>query len=290
LFVAAVSVLGCSSSIDADFAEGDVIETDDAADSLAETSTYFIFSRNDYRRCMWPMCGGEYVSRVNRATTKCADGKYAKDCYVTAVDLAAVGLSEADATKVNEGFESGLVLLRGKMENRKVGNQTASYLVASEAWVGQAATKPAGLFYNLRDNGVRCIAAPCKSTHEARVNSTLHREIAGVDFAASGANAKQVDAANAALSTEDGVIVAGTHYTVTGAAGSAWALKASEFYTRVKPQPICPEAAVPGVSYVSHDPSMCARIRYFCESGSGFSSECGCGCLPKVVAAPSKAN
>jgi hypothetical protein len=280
----AFSAVGCSGVADTQVVDSDVIEADEAADSLSETSTYFIFTRNDYRKCMWPACGGEYVKRVNRASTKCADGKSAKECYVIDVDLSAIGLSEADAAKISTGFESGLVLLRGKIANRAVGTQTATYLVASEAWVGNAAKTPSGLFYNVNDNGVRCFAAPCKSVHEARLNSSLDREVAGVDFAASGANSKQVDAANAALATKDGVIVAGTHYTVSGAGGSAWALKATEFYTRVLPAKVptsCPDETVKGVSYVSHDPSMCARIRYFCESGSGFSGECGCGCLPK---------
>ena len=233
-FVGAFGVSACSSA-GSSVADIDVLEADEAADSLAQTSTYFVYSRSDLRRCMWPICGGDYVKRVNRVSTKCADGAYAEDCYVSGVDLTAIGFSEADASKLTDGFGSGLVILRGKIEQRKVNSWTVSYLVASEAWVGQAASKATGLFYNVTDNGLRCFAAPCKSIHEARINSSLDQEIANVDFAASGANSKQVSAANSALSTNDGVIVAGTNYAVSGPGGKANALKASEFYLRALP-------------------------------------------------------
>jgi hypothetical protein len=42
----------------------------------------------------------------------------------------------------------------------------------------------------------------------------------------------------------------------------------------------CPVDGAAGVSYVSHDPSECARIDYTCATGwVGFDNECGCGCL-----------
>ena len=36
--------------------------------------TYFIVTRADTRRCVFPMCGGAYVKRVNQSDLKCADG------------------------------------------------------------------------------------------------------------------------------------------------------------------------------------------------------------------------
>ena len=46
------------------------------------------------------------------------------------------------------------------------------------------------------------------------------------------------------------------------------------------PQPACPDPDNPNVSYVSSDPSACARIRFTCAPGEVlFSDSCGCGCI-----------
>jgi len=49
------------------------------------------------------------------------------------------------------------------------------------------------------------------------------------------------------------------------------------------PQPACPDPDNPNVSYVSADPSACARIRFTCAPGeTPFSNSCGCGCTKRV--------
>lgn len=46
------------------------------------------------------------------------------------------------------------------------------------------------------------------------------------------------------------------------------------------PPPACPDPDKPNVSYVSSDPSACARIRFTCAPGETlFSNSCGCGCI-----------
>jgi hypothetical protein len=42
----------------------------------------------------------------------------------------------------------------------------------------------------------------------------------------------------------------------------------------------------PNRSYVSKDPEQCATIKFFCESGEGFSDACGCGCLEAPASEP----
>lgn len=42
--------------------------------------------------------------------------------------------------------------------------------------------------------------------------------------------------------------------------------------------PSCPNG--PDVHYISHNPQVCATIRFFCaENQTAFSNECGCGCI-----------
>src|SRR5688500_9671032 len=84
----------------APFDDGDSVEADEGEAETTDValtsgvSTYFTLKR-DFRRCMFPMCGGYYVSRVNRATTRCADGNYAAACYVAELNLSGLDVDAA---------------------------------------------------------------------------------------------------------------------------------------------------------------------------------------------------
>jgi hypothetical protein len=86
----------------------------------------------------------------------------------------------------------------------------------------------------VRDRGIRCIAAPCETHHEARLNSTASRNIAGVDLSGAGATDKAESDANMAMTSSDGIIIAGVHTRVTGPAGRSQMLKATQFYLRAQ--------------------------------------------------------
>lgn len=213
---------------------GDVASDEASADSLASTSTYFIVTRADLRRCVSPICGGVFVQRVNKDTTPCADGTTAAECHAYSYDLSAIGLDPTETDKLAGVIGDKHALVRGKLEKRTQGAYKVDVLVASEVWVGNALSTPTGIFYQVSDNGVRCVASPCGHVHEAKLDSTTARTIADVDFTHSGANAKQIAAAQAAMMNGI-VIVAGNHATVRGAGGSMSELVASELYTKVVP-------------------------------------------------------
>jgi hypothetical protein len=184
-----------------------------APDPLSNTSTFYRV-RSDLRRCVSPMCGGNFVRRVNLPLTRCADGRYRAECYVA--EILWNGQSEID---------TGQAILRGRivaMTYGKFGNLGA--LRVSESWRAASNNRPEGTFYQVRDRGVRCIVAPCPTHHEAKLNSTLSREIAGVDLV-------RVSEAPS-LSGPDGVIVAGEHVPMTGPGGKSVQLKATQVYLK----------------------------------------------------------
>jgi uncharacterized protein DUF6748 len=185
-------------------------------DSLASTSSFYAF-RRDLRRCASPRCGGYFVKLVNQARTKCADNRWQSECYVARIDWN--GETEPD---------SGRGLLRGTIRRQ---GQFGVFRV-SEAWHAASENQPSGAFFRVRDRGVRCIAAPCATHHEARLNSTVSRNVAGVDLAAANASDNVMSEATAAMTTTDGILVSGDHAPVTGPAGRSQMLKASQFYVR----------------------------------------------------------
>ena len=186
-----------------------------------EANSTFYRARRDLRRCISPLCGGYFVARVNTSSTRCADGRFRRECYVAGIDWN--GLPE------NEVVRGEIVAKRYD----RFGN--LGELRVIESWKSLGANEPAGTFYRVRDRGVRCVAFPCPTHHEAKLNSSLSRNIAGVSLAAAGLGESDISIVNAAMAAPDGVIVAGRDVRVTGPGGNSFELKATQVYVRSKP-------------------------------------------------------
>jgi hypothetical protein len=188
-----------------------------------DAGSTFYNVRPDLRRCASPLCGGYFVRRVNLPTTRCADGRSRSECYVAEID--GDGQAESD----------GAQLVRGRIVARlyeRFGN--LGVLRASESWKSLSANQPVGTFYLVRDRGVRCIAFPCPTHRETKLNSSFIRNIAGLNLEAAnlGENAALV---NAAITGADGVIVTGHDSPVQGPGGQSFELKATQVYVRTRP-------------------------------------------------------
>ena len=190
-----------------------------ADDSIKSTSTFYLV-RADLRKCRSPMCGGFFVKRVNEPSTLCLDGSMAPECYVAEIDWN--GHTSGDAAQM---------LLRGDIAagtHKTVGK--FGVLRVTELWQSASDSQPTGIFYRVRDRGLRCIAAPCPTHHEAKLNSTVSRNIAGVDLTGAHAAEASMSEALAAMTGRDGVIVVGEHAPVRGPGGRSETLKATQFY------------------------------------------------------------
>lgn len=194
---------------------------------------YYIVTRPDLRKCAAPFCGGYFVKAVNQLLTTCVDGTKQRDCHVYKLDVLALGLDDQQLEALTKHYGAGKALIRGEL-NLVPLSDTARFsvtgLVASEAWLGQGKGKPVGSFYQVKDNGVRCITYPCPSYDERKLNTRETRAIAGIDLTPSGATQDQIDAGLQALSAPGGLLAAGIHTVITGPAGKGKQLVASEFY------------------------------------------------------------
>lgn len=203
--------------------EDAVLEASDAnPDSISLTSTYYSIWR-DRRKCASPMCGGYFVSRVNRTSTQCHGGSYAVACYVVDVDLEALGLEAKEAAAFRKAIDAGQAVLRGSI---KLGTQGLGFLLATEGYSAATTVAPTGIFYRASDSVVRCLSARCKSVHEAKLNSTLSRDIAVLDLSGVGASDDQLTGAYSELA-KGSLIVAGSNT-------SRSVLLASQFYLRAR--------------------------------------------------------
>jgi hypothetical protein len=204
------------------------------ADGLNADNWTYYSARPDYRKCMWPMCGGVFVKRVNQPQTKCADGKWAKECYVAQLDWSELGLSEADQSAADSAARSGQAVLRGQLGTFNGKSMSYSVFEVSEAWRAATENAPTGIFYRAQESGIVCITFPCPVLEATRLNRKVKptATYAGVDLSPSGATQDQLDAGWKELSG-NGLIVAASLEKVTGPAGAMDGLSASQFYTKI---------------------------------------------------------
>jgi hypothetical protein len=226
---------GCASAADE--------ATDESGEDTAElrvrgNSGFFVVTRPDYRRCISPLCGGYYVKRVNAVTSRCGDGTYAKECYVSELDLEALGLSDEEKSNFHGEAVQGKAILRGGFESIDWSSANLSKLTVTEGWKGaNGVVNPSGTSYRVTSSGIKCITWPCPTIKEAKLNSTKSALVHGLDLGTTAAQ-EVLDEAYNALSDKDGVLVTGGHVTIHGPAGAGKTLVAAEFYTRVKPAPV----------------------------------------------------
>ncbi len=201
---------------------------------------YYVVTRRDFRRCASPMCGGFYVKRLNDSVTVCADGSRQAECYVAALKLTGLGLSEREESELRDAAFAGKAIVKGRISKaEKNGKNGTTYgtLNATEGWVGATGSTPDGTFYRVSDSGVRCVRAPCPTTTLAELNGTTEYNLLSVNLnnTASLSSEASLDRAARALSTPEGFLVVGSVGMPKCRPDSDCGpfVTASEFYLRV---------------------------------------------------------
>jgi uncharacterized protein DUF6748 len=216
---------GCAAATASDPDLDDESAIDDdvvAADSPYASSYRYFKIVADLRKCPSPGCGGWFVQRLNRTQTRCYDGTYGDSCYTAWLDWTQAKLGDANKDRMLQACEQGarsesvVAIVRGMW--RPFGDNerysSAGTFQLAEAWVAEPNSASDGVFVRIRDNGIRCIVAPCPHLDEARLNSTTAHVIDELDFSVSRLDERTIDALVAATESPDGIVVAGHRYEV----------------------------------------------------------------------------
>jgi hypothetical protein len=202
--------------------------------SVSDEPSYFEL-RRDVRRCAAPLCGGFFVSRVNRLTTVCVDGSRSAECYVADLDLSALGSSSEQEQRLSSAPED--VLLRGEIVPQSTDFGELGRLTVAEAWQGHAGIEASGAFLRVLDEGIVCITQPCLSLSAELLNSRLPEvPIAEVNLDAVGSDPSD---AFEQLNESEGLLVAALPTIVSGPGGRALGLIASEYYIPLSAPQAC---------------------------------------------------
>jgi hypothetical protein len=158
-----------------------------------------------------------------------ATGVRSTECYVAEIDWRAAGLSAAQAAAFQSEIGAGRGLIRGTIASKSYPDAgRLSVLAATEAWRAISANPPSGIFYRVSDNGVRCGTTPCFWVHNARLNSSLDRDVSSLDLSAVRVT---VEGGRKMLSAagSTGILAAGTYRATTAE------LIASQVYLHLPP-------------------------------------------------------
>jgi hypothetical protein len=203
-------------------------------DPPGEVSSYYL-ARADPRLCPSPMCGGLWVTLVNRTRTTCGDGTRRKECYAAEADLTALPVDEKSRVLLARAIVEGRALARGMLVSGRVeAFPELATLVVSEVWTASSSqNRGRGVFHKLRDRGVRCITTPCFSVHAAALNSGRHVNVSEIDLTPSGAPARERRSALQHL-PHVGLITTGRVVLDhnAGPAGPGRTIVATQFYAR----------------------------------------------------------
>jgi hypothetical protein len=191
----------------------------------------------DLRLCPAPVCGGVFVSLLNKRLTTCPDGARRESCHASVVDWSRLALRPAAIAELEDAVLAGRGLVRGQLRAAGVGDENGPLVVltVTEGWVAATGRRPGGSFFQIADNGIVCVTSPCFSLHEGLLNAKAQRALSGLDLAASGAAEKVIQAALGDVYAGS-ILVAGRNRTVpnAGPAGDGVELVATQFYLRVR--------------------------------------------------------
>ncbi|MEZ4399422.1 MAG: DUF6748 domain-containing protein [Kofleriaceae bacterium] len=222
-----------------EFAAEETADGDGKADGTG-TYTYYQVTA-DMNRCAWPRCGGFWVARANRSTTRCFDGTYAERCYVAEMRWSNLGLTEATVDEINGTIHrDGQVLMRGTLGGKTYEGDLGRLgeFKPTEAWIGRGPHAPTGPLAIVEEIGVRCITTPCDTFREKKLNSSATAAIAELGWDAAEVADEDISRAITELFVRD-LIVAGDRYTVRGATSSGKARTVTQFYTRARDRRAC---------------------------------------------------
>ena len=210
------------------------------ASAAGDAFTYFKLTA-DLRRCASPLCGGWFVGQLNRSTTTCHDGQQAAECYAPTFDWTEAHLTGTQQSELLDASREAAVgggvraIVRGRFaaRNTTTPRPELGAFVVTEGWVAENDAISKGVFVKVKDNGIRCFAAPCASLTEWTLNTSQIVKIANVDFTPAGLSDAQLEDSRAQMVSPDGLLVAGDRYTVNVDGRTAPGRTATAAYRRL---------------------------------------------------------
>lgn len=146
------------------------------------TMTYSV--KPDMRKCAFPMCGGYWITPVNKVYTDIPTLEEAEDrywepgpIYVSSIDYTKLKLTRDEIARFQDLIFNGRALIAGFQAFYPVKSPSTKplpaykKLVATKTW-GSANENPAiGEYLDIKLSGIQCVTKPCPYFKALKVNT-----------------------------------------------------------------------------------------------------------------------
>jgi hypothetical protein len=228
--------LAVSGSVDSRAFDGPLYEYKFVA-QISESQGFdakgYYIARQDFRKCIYPLCGGMFVKSVNERLTRCADGSLSNECYVASVNWEKLGFDPFVFS--TDSYFPARILLKGKINSHIYRNfGELGEFFATEAYRPATNNLAEGTFAALENNGIVCITSPCFSIDESVLNKEVKHVISGFDLNPVGASEKDLSVAYALFANNSPLIVSGYNKKQQELSGIGVLFVANQFYLPIK--------------------------------------------------------
>ena len=265
---------------------------------LIEASEKGVFYsvRPDYRKCASPMCGGYFVSPVNRREMRCSDGTKKYSCYVSSVVFNIRGISEEQEAELSYSMGQSAVLLRAQLYLPTISSAYGE-LKINAAWIAvdksardQGGVDIADQFYAVNHSGIVCVTTPCSAFDASILNRKRVKSFSQLDLKFVDATMVDFEQADLMISTDEGLLLRGGFISYEP---NDLTLRASNFYLRLKAESEVPKQCIktgcslqlcsdePVVTTCSYRPEYACFRKATCSSQSN--GDCGWDMNKKLI-------
>jgi hypothetical protein len=196
----------------------------------------------DYRRCIFPYCGGWWLTKVNSysltAEADVLDSSIiptpSDPIYVVEIDYAALGLSKDEIYEFERNIYNGRAFIRGELKpytgiKSGWGWQNLRNLAATGTWLAANDNAAIGPYLNVKSTGIVCITTPCPYYKANVLNSSYSTEVHELNFERANLTNEQMALAWRALS-QNGLIMTGVGFVSQGQVGTGLGIAATRVF------------------------------------------------------------
>lgn len=219
----------------------DIIVIDPPTDPIALPTDLVYTVSPDYRECVYPLCGGYWLTPVNRIAIEVptldeADSGYApvpEPVYVAAIDFDKLKLSDDEIAKYERYIAEGRALIKGALTSFPWWGQDDAYalkqLEASATWTSANKNPPAGTYLDVKSSGIVCITTPCPYYEAQQINTFWQFQFHELNFDRAELTYAQLQLAWQ-LVAERSLVLTGTRFVSQGMTGEGLGIAATQVF------------------------------------------------------------
>jgi hypothetical protein len=206
-----------------------------AIDPLGFDVKGYYTARQDFRKCISPICGGIFIKSVNDPLTTCPDGSRRDECYIGTANWKELGFDPFHTSE--DIYPTTPILMKGTVIPRVYeGFGILGEFIATEAHRPTTNNPPEGTFAALINNGTVCITSPCFSIDEYILNKRKVGVISSFDLNPVGASDDDLSAAYDLFSKDLPLIVSGHNKLQQQLHGVGISFIANQIYLPIRPK------------------------------------------------------